>query len=508
MLFNSLHFLIFFPVVVLLYFVIPRKVKYLWLLAASYYFYMGWNAKYALLIAFSTVVTWLSGLLFGMCQKPGQDGPEQKKEGRKKKWIVAASFLINLGILFFFKYFDFALDNLNFILSKIGIALVEKPFDVVLPVGISFYTFQALGYTMDVYREKIKPEKNLLKYALFVSFFPQLVAGPIERSQNLLGQIRQIGSNGFRELWDYDRIVSGLVLMLWGYFQKLVIADRLAVFVDEIFNSWYFYGTVELVLAAVAFSIQLYCDFASYSTIAIGAAKVMGFTLMENFDTPYFAKSIQEFWRRWHISLSTWFKDYLYIPLGGSRCGRLRRHINMMITFLVSGLWHGASWHFVVFGAIHGMYQVIGAETAEIRKKITDRLGVKRESFSFGLGQILVTYALTASSMIIFRASSLSQAFGIFKRIFTKPDPWALTDGSLFILGINYAQRDILAAALVIMLLVSILRYWKKETLDVFLAKQCLWFRWLVVLILVIFIFLFGVYGPGFDANQFIYFQF
>lgn len=296
--------------------------------------------------------------------------------------------------------------------------------------------------------------------------------------------------------------------MLWGYFQKLVIADRLAVFVDEIFNSWYFYGTVELVLAAAAFSIQLYCDFASYSTIAIGAAKVMGFTLMENFDTPYFAKSIQEFWRRWHISLSTWFKDYLYIPLGGSRCGRLRRHINMMITFLVSGLWHGASWHFVVFGAIHGMYQVIGAETAEIRKKITDRLGVKRESFSFGLGQILVTYALTASSMIIFRASSLSQAFGIFKRIFTKPDPWALTDGSLFILGINYAQRDILAAALVIMLLVSILRYWKKETLDVFLAKQCLWFRWLVVLILVIFIFLFGVYGPGFDANQFIYFQF
>ena len=180
----------------------------------------------------------------------------------------------------------------------------------------------------------------------------------------------------------------------------------------------------------------------------------------------------------------------------------------MMITFLVSGLWHGASWHFVVFGAIHGMYQVIGAETAGIRKKITDRLGVKRESFSFGLGQILVTYALTASSMIIFRASSLSQAFGIFKRIFTKPDPWALTDGSLFILGINYAQRDILAAALVIMLLVSILRYWKKETLDVFLAKQCLWFRWLVVLILVIFIFLFGVYGPGFDANQFIYFQF
>ena len=293
---------------------------------------MSWNAAYALLMACSTIVTWFSGYLLGKRQDTEDSGIPVRK------LIVAVSFVVNLGILGFFKYFDFALGNINAVLGRLGWESLEKPFAIVLPVGISFYTFQALSYTVDVYRNDLKPEANLLKYALFVSFFPQLVAGPIERSKNLLAQIQRMDQARFRQLFDYGRIAGGLQLMLWGYFQKMVIADRIAVLVNTVFDAWYFYGSVELALAAAAFSIQIYCDFASYSTIAIGAAKVLGFTLMENFDTPYFACSIRDFWRRWHISLSTWLKDYLYIPLGGNRCGRLRSQINLMITFLVSGL--------------------------------------------------------------------------------------------------------------------------------------------------------------------------
>lgn len=501
MLFNSFHFLVFFPIVVSIYFIVPKKTRYLWLLAASYYFYMSWNAKYAVLIAFSTLATWLAGLLLGVCRERGGNVVV-------KKWIVAVSFLVNLGILGFFKYFDFALGNLNFFLEKLGFAIVERPFSIVLPVGISFYTFQALGYTVDVYRDEIEPERNILKYALFVSFFPQLVAGPIERSENLLRQIRQLEQIPQRQLFDYDRIASGMRIMLWGYFQKMVIADRIAILVNTVYDAWYFYGTVELILAAAAFSIQIYCDFASYSTIAIGAAKVMGFTLMENFDTPYFSKSIREFWRRWHISLSTWFKDYLYIPLGGNRCGMLRRNLNMLITFLVSGLWHGASWHFVVWGGIHGMFQVAAAFTRPYRDRLYAVTHTKRNSFSFQFGQTVSTFVLTTFAWIFFRAETLTQACSYIVRIFTKPDWHVLTDGSLYELGLERIEMHILVASLWLLFAVSLVKYKKKETLDVFLIRQCAWFRWFTAAGLFAFIFLFGVYGPGFDAGQFIYFQF
>ncbi len=501
MLFNSFHFLLFFPAVVLAYFIVPAKLRYLWLLAASYYFYMSWNAKYAVLIAFSTFVTWASGLLLSVCKKHGI-------KHTAGKWVVALSFLINLGILAFFKYFDFALGNVNALLSRMGFAAIERRFDLVLPVGISFYTFQALSYTMDVYREEIEPEKNIAKYALFVSFFPQLVAGPIERSKNLLRQIDAIDRVSIRTLYDYDRIASGLRIMLWGYFQKMVIADRIAILVNTVFDSWYFYGTVELVLAAAAFSIQIYCDFNSYSTIAVGAAKVMGFTLMENFDTPYFARSIQEFWRRWHISLSTWFKDYLYIPLGGSRCSKLRRYRNLLVTFLVSGLWHGASWHFVVWGGIHGALQVAAAETRGLRDRLYERFHTKRASFSFQLGQVASTFVLTTFAWIFFRAESLSQAFSYIERIFTKPDWWALSDGTVYRLGLKRMEMNILLSSLWVLFAASMVKYKNHETLDVFLTKQCAWFRWLAVAGLFAYVFLFGIYGPGFDASQFIYFQF
>lgn len=498
MLFHSLKFLIFFPIVAFVYFIIPKKFKTIWLLLASYYFYMSWNVKHTFLIACSTIVTWVGGLLLGRCAR----------RGRTAKAIVIIVTCINLGILAFFKYFDFMIWNLNALLVKTGLETVKKPFDFILPVGISFYTFQALGYMIDVYRRDITPEKNLVRYALFVSFFPQLVAGPIERSQNLLEQIRVIQNMSFKKLFDYERIAEGLVLMLWGFFQKLVIADRLCIVADQVYGAWYFYGTVELVVATAAFSVQIYCDFASYSTIAMGAAKVMGFTLMENFRTPYFSKSIREFWRRWHISLSAWFRDYLYIPLGGSHCGAVRRYLNLIFTFLVSGLWHGASWHYVCWGAIHGVYQTIGMMTEGIRRKLRAKAGVNVRAFSYRAGQIAVTYALTLFGLIFFRSESLQSAFGFVKRIVTKPDLWAITDGTLLELGLSCAEWAVLAAALLILLLVSLIREYKNETLDLFLARQSIWFRWLVLMILFSFIFLFGMYGPDYDESQFIYFQF
>ena len=304
MIFNSIDFLVFFPVVTLIYAIIPKRARCIWLLIASYYFYMCWNAKYALLIAFSTVVTYTAGLLIG-----------RFKDTRAKRWVIAGGFVTNLGILFFFKYFDFALNNLNMLLAHFSVQNIQNPFDILLPVGISFYTFQALGYLMDVYRGECEAEKNLLRYALFVSFFPQLVAGPIERSNNLFRQIREMER---RTLFSVEAVSQGFTMMLWGLFMKMVIADRVAIFVDTAFSHTFALGTVEAVLGAVGFAIQIYCDFGGYSAIAIGAAKVMGFDLMENFNTPYFSVSIKDFWRRWHISLSSWFRDYLYIPLGAA----------------------------------------------------------------------------------------------------------------------------------------------------------------------------------------------
>ena len=348
--FNSVDFLIFFPAVVLIYYIIPQKIRYLWLLFSSYYFYMSWNPKYAFLIALSTVLTWVTGWLVERFKRAQKE--------RISRYFVLVCILINLGILFLFKYLDFGINTLNKVLAYMNITLVTNPFDFLLPVGISFYTFQALGYIIDVYRGRVKAEHNILKYALFVSFFPQLVAGPIERSENLLRQINE--SQHIKRKENFIRITNGLIYMLYGYFLKMVIADRIAILVNTVWDNWYLYGGVELLVAAIGFALQIYCDFSSYSTIAIGAAQVMGFTLMENFEAPYFACSIKEFWRRWHISLSQWFRDYVYIPLGGNRCSTIKKYCNLWITFLISGLWHGANLTFVAWGGIHGLYQILG----------------------------------------------------------------------------------------------------------------------------------------------------
>ena len=491
MLFNSTEFMIFFPITLIFYWIFPKKYRYICLFIASYTFYMFWNPKYAMLMGTSTVVTFLSGVLI--------------EKLKYKRTVVAFSFIINLAILIFFKYFDFLLQNINIVLSALNIQLINKPFDVILPVGISFYTFQALSYTIDVYRGEIKSEKNIIKYALFVSFFPQLVAGPIERSNNLLIQIENLEKV---KRFDYERITEGLTLMLFGYFQKMVIADRAAILVDTVFNGYYEYNSMALILAAIFFAIQIYCDFGSYSLIAIGTAKVMGINLMENFNTPYFARSVKEFWGRWHISLSTWFRDYLYIPLGGNRCSNIRKSFNILVTFLVSGLWHGANFTFIAWGAIHGIFHIIEEQLKPIKEKYLNKFKIKTNAFSFALIEIIITFIIVDLAWIFFRAETIHDAIHYIQRIFTRIDLWTLFDGTLCKLGLNIFEMNILIIALFILIAFDLVKYIRKESIFEFLNKQNLYFRWFVMLFLIFYIIVYGKYGAGFDPKQFIYFQF
>lgn len=496
--FNSVNFMLYFPIVIGLYFVIPSKWRKMWLLLASYYFYMSWNAKYVLLIGTSTIATYICGLLLSKCMG-------EKAAVWKKKTIIVSCMILNLGILAVFKYGNFTIDSVNAILKMFHMNVIDRKIDLLLPVGISFYTFQALGYIVDVYRGDVEAEKDFCRYALFVSFFPQLVAGPIERSKNLLNQMRGIEKI---RLWNARRVTSGAILMVWGFFMKMVISDRIALLVNQVFDNYRVYGSTELILAALGFTIQIYCDFGSYSIIAIGAAKIMGFELMENFNTPYFARNIRDFWSRWHISLSTWFKDYLYIPLGGNRKGKWRKALNLMIVFLVSGLWHGARWNFVAWGGIHGLYQVIGDLTRHTKEKIIKRLQIKTECMSWKLLQTVITFSLIVFAWVFFRADSITDALYFIKRMLIRQTPWALFDGTIYTLGLDATEMNILIFSIIVLLLVDLIKYRKKINLDEFLFEQNIWFEWLVLIVLIGMIFVFGEYGPAFDVQQFIYFQF
>lgn len=489
MMFNSLKFLIFFPIVTLVYFLIPQRVKYLWLLAASYYFYMCWNPEYAVLIALSTAITWLSGIFISKGKTP-----------LSRKLTVAASFTVNLAILFYFKYFYFTMDNINAVRGLLHMSALTPKFDVILPVGISFYTFQALSYTADVYRGDVEPEKNPLKYALFVSFFPQLVAGPIERSKNLLSQVNA------EHHFDYLRVRNGLLVMLWGFFLKLVIADRAAIIVNTVYDNPQNFTGIQLALATICFAVQIYCDFDSYSTIAKGAARVMGFELMDNFKQPYFSTSIAEFWRNWHISLSTWFKDYLYIPLGGNRKGNIRKYFNLMVVFLVSGLWHGASWNFVIWGAVHGAYQVIGGISKNLRRFVCAVLGINRQTPQYKWFQRMVTFVLVTFGWIFFRSSGLSQSLSVIKSIFTDFAPWSLYGGGLTNMGLDIANIAVLIISIGILFLVSLAKTRGKTVVN--LENMHVFARWPMYFALLFAVLIFGIYGPQFAAAQFIYFQF
>lgn len=495
MLFNSMQFLVFFPIVVLMYFLIPHRIRHIWLLCASYFYYACWNPKYVILLFISTIITYISGILIHKASLI----EEQIKAIRLKKLVVGCSLFTNLIILFFFKYFDFFLENINIVLGKLNIELLTPKFDIILPVGISFYTFQALTYTMDVYREEVKPERNILKYALFVSFFPQLLSGPIERSKNFLHQISE------EHYFDYERVKSGLLLMLFGLAKKLIIADRLAILVNQVYDNYYNYRGLVLVLATLFYSLQIYCDFSSYSDMAIGAAQVMGFKLKENFRQPYFSKSVAEFWRRWHISLSTWFRDYLYIPLGGNRVSKWRGYINILIVFAVSGLWHGAEWSFIIWGVLNGAYQIIEKEL----KILTEKVSIfkkNKESKSYQIIKILITYSLICFAWIFFRAENISVAITLIKQMFMEFNPWILTDGTLYNLGLD--EKNFHLAIFSIILLLMFDYYNAKQDVRERLGSCHVIFRWSVYYILIFSIIIFGVYGLGYDASQFIYLQF
>lgn len=491
MLFNSFSFLLFLPIAALGYFLLPRKLSRVWLLAMSLYFYACWNAAYLALIVFSILITFLCGRVMASFDRKGGNDAD-----KKRKLALAASFFINLSILFVFKYFNFFSYTLFDLFGKSAAA--APALDLLLPVGISFYTFQALGYTMDVYRRDVEAERNLIDYALFVSFFPQLVAGPIERTGNLLPQLKT------RAPFSAENAKIGLLITAKGYFLKLVIADRAAVCVDAVYNNPDGATGLSYALATVLFAFQIYCDFFGYSTIALGCAKIMGIELMDNFERPYLSASISEFWRRWHISLSRWFRDYLYIPLGGNRVSKTRKYFNIMVVFLVSGLWHGANMTFVVWGSLHGLYQIIGDMLTPLRLKACSALHIDRDKGFFRGLRILITFGLTCLAWVFFRAKSLRQALIIIETMFSR-SLFSLAGNTLP--GLDTRELIVLAVALLLLIASSLIEERGVNLLGS-LEKQCLPVRWAVYLILAYTVIIFGRYGASYSASAFIYFQF
>ena len=492
MLFNSAKFLLFFPIVVLGYFVLPKRIKNLYLLLASYFFYMCWSARYALLLLFSTFITYAGGLILEKIKKTDL---LRKSFYYRITLIVAVG--LNLFILFYFKYSNFILGLMRAVAFRLHIDLHIPVIDVILPVGISFYIFQALGYLIDVYRGDIYAEKNFLQYALFVSFFPQLVAGPIERSKNLLKQLADT------KKFNYENVRQGLLIMLWGYFLKMVIADRSAILVNAVYAKYLEYKGFQLITANILFAIQIYCDFMGYSTIAKGAAKVLGFDLMENFHEPYFACSIKDFWRRWHISLSTWFRDYLYIPLRGSRCSTWKKYRNIMITFVVSGLWHGASLTFVFWGFIHGAYQLLEDFIAPYAERIITKLKINTTVFSWKLLRIVKTFILIDIAWIFFRADKISSAFFILKKSLDLDNIGLILNDGLYQLGLDTKNMNILLFSILILALVSYMKE-KGKNLYSWLSSQNLVFRYAVYWGAVVLI----LFSLDITGQEFIYFQF
>lgn len=470
MLFNSFEFLLFFPLVCIVYFLLrKRQIQNTFLLISSYYFYMNWKPVYAILILASTIITFFSGCWV-----------EKLTDIRKRKYVLWACLILNLGILFIFKYFNFINESVFQLLDVFGMRWKVPNLDVLLPVGISFYTFQAIGYSIDVYKGTIKAERDFFTYALFVSFFPQLVAGPIERAKNLLPQFHE------QHFFNSQRAIDGFKQMLWGFFMKLCVADMLGNYVDAVYNNVSQHNGTSILLATVFFTFQIYCDFGGYSNIAIGAAKVMGFKLMENFRRPYLSQTIKEFWKRWHISLSTWFMDYVYIPLGGNRVKYSRHLFNLMVTFMVSGLWHGANWTFVIWGALHGCYQVIG----NVFRKYVYK--PKYESVLSKVAGTLFCFVLVSFAWLFFRANNVADAFDIVNKIITERGT-LFVDQNVFVVGFM---------SLLILMFKDI-----KDQFELrfnFLHSKFCFIRYASIIALTSYVLLFGALSGG----QFIYFQF
>ena len=474
MLFNSFEFLLFFPLVTILYYLLPFKFRWLLLLLASCFFYMFFIPKYILILFFTIIIDYFAGIQLEKIQK----------KNNKKRFLIL-SLIANIGILIVFKYYNFLNDNLTYVLQSLHTGNPIPVLNIILPIGLSFHTFQAMSYTIEVYRGNQKAEKHFGIYALYVMYFPQLVAGPIERPQNVLMQFH------IKHNPDYVRIRTGLMQMLWGLFKKVVIADRLALFVNAVYNDPTSYQGIPLIWATIFFSFQIYCDFSGYSDIALGASKVLGIDLMQNFRMPYLAKSIKSFWSRWHISLSTWFRDYLYIPLGGNRTSKPRWFFNLFIVFLISGFWHGANWTYIIWGGLHGIYLILGILIEPVEKKYFNNnnlfTNILKRSFVF---------LLVAVAWVFFRANSVNDALYIishFHKIDTK---------YLFGVATSSTINNLISIILIGVLILSDYYFeWAERNMKI-LSNNNL--RYALAFILLILTYLLGV----FDKSSFIYFQF
>jgi len=488
MLFNSFQFLVFFPIVLVGYFCLAGRWRTYWLLASSYYFYMSWRPEYAALLALTTVTDYSMARLIGRVERVGQ-----------RRAYLLTSLVVNLGILFTYKYlglFSQAVQSLGRVLH----AEWNLPaLDVLLPVGISFYTFQSLSYTVDVYRRTLKPEPNILRYALYVSFFPQLVAGPIERATHLLPQLP--GDARF----ECARVTNGLKLMVWGLFKKMVIADRLGIIVQHVYGTPSEYVGPQLVLATVFFAFQIYCDFSGYSDVAVGIAQVMGVNIMTNFDRPYAAKSVAEFWRRWHISLSTWFRDYVYVPLGGNRVPLWRWYVNILLVFMMSGVWHGASYTYIAWGALHGGYMVFGRMSYPVRVLCASFFCLTCFPLLHAALQRIMVFALVSFAWIFFRASDLSQACYIVQHLDNGWRSWMTLPGiKAGIEGMGVSLGDFYWAVGLIILLEVVSWMESGERMREFMMTRPLVFRWAILICFLLLICNFSIT----QQIPFIYFQF
>jgi D-alanyl-lipoteichoic acid acyltransferase DltB (MBOAT superfamily) len=496
MLFNSLQFLVFFPLVTLIYFLLPHKWRWFHLLLASCIFYMYFIPVYILILIFTIIIDYIAGIMI------------ENAAGRRRKLFLVASIVANVGVLAVFKYYNFFINNVNDLLHNAGITAHNLPLlNIILPIGLSFHTFQAMSYTIEVYRGRYPAERHFGIYALYVMFYPQLVAGPIERPQNVLHQFHE------KKQFDYYNVTEGLKLIMWGMFKKVVIADRLVRFTDPVFNDPHRYSPLVLLIGAIFFSFQIFCDFSGYSDIALGSARVMGFQLMKNFDKPYQARDISEFWKRWHISLSSWFRDYLYISLGGNRVSIPRWYFNLFFVFLVSGFWHGANWTFIAWGALHGFYLVFAIISQKPRKKFNDLLGITRIPWLYTLTQVMVTYTLVTFAWIFFRANNIKDAFYIAGKILrsvTDLYHWALKghfspSALLGLIGeVPVYAYDIVLSFILILVLETVHLAQRRYDIPALVRKRPVVFRWTLYYLMIIAIIFFGVY----ENRQFIYFQF
>lgn len=489
MIFNSLTFLIFFLIVFFCYWFVLKtnlKLQNIFLLICSYIFYGWWDWRFLSLLIGSSLIDYVIANQIG-----------KSTESSKRKRLLLISLFSNLGVLFFFKYFNFFIESFSSLISSMGFTVHMPTLNIILPVGISFYTFQTLSYTIDVYKGEIEPSKDIVAFFTFVTFFPQLVAGPIERAKHLLPQFYK------RRDFNYDFASSGAKLILFGFFKKMVIADKVAILVNTVYNNPHDYVGAPMVLATFLFAFQIYCDFSGYSDIAIGTGRILGFDLMTNFKRPYYSKSISEFWTRWHISLSTWFKDYIYIPLGGNRVSESRWAFNIFITFLISGLWHGANWTFVVWGAFHGLLLVLERFTQSTRTRIT---GLIKWNFLFKGLSIVTTFSLVCIGWIFFRANSIHDAFYIFTNMFSDLkdylDPVTM---AVKFRGIGWTPSDMIEVFIFIILLESVQYIDRKQFWGDTLRKLPRILQWSFYFILLILIVFFGTDN---STENFIYFQF